>query len=207
MNTHEKIKHWEENQGVDILKSLGIKSGDYVIDFGCGFGHYMIPAAAIVEANGKVFALEKNKDILRYLNTLKADKNMVNVNCMYSKEENLLHFEDSSIDCILLYDILHGEFNRFSLLKEANRVLKDNGILSILPFHLSNFRDRNGNKKKYNINQLINEITEFGFTLSNRIENMGIHFEKYHSPYYIEKGGVEFEELERGTIYNFKKIE
>lgn len=92
------------------------------------------------------------------------------------------------------------------MFKETNRVLKSNGILSILPFHLSNFRDKNGNKKKYKTDQLINEIVELGFILSNKIENRGIHFEKYHSPHYIQKGGVEFEELERGTIYNFRKI-
>jgi len=49
-------------------------------------------------------------------------------------------------------------------------------------------------------------LINLSFKLSNKIENSGIHFEKYHSPHYIQKSGIDFEELERGTIYNFKKI-
>lgn len=206
MNTHEKVKQWEESEGIDILKTVGLKPGDYLIDFGCGFGHYTFPAACIVKLEGRIYALEKNKEILKYIEAVSKEKGIKNVNTVLSKEENLANFADSSVDCVLLYDILHGEFNRFSILKESHRVLKGNGILSVLPFHLSNYRDKNGNKKKYKIEQLINEITEMGFVLSNIIENGGIHFEKYHSLHYIQMGGIEFEELERGTIYNFKRI-
>ena len=45
-----------------------------------------------------------------------------------------------------------------------------------------------------------------GFTLSCNIEKGGVHFEKYHSPHYVQKGGINFEELERGNIYNFRKV-
>jgi mannitol/fructose-specific phosphotransferase system IIA component (Ntr-type) len=79
------------------------------------------------------------------------------------------------------------------MIKESHRVLKTNGILSILPFHFSNFRDKSGNKKKYKIEQLINEIVDLGFVFSNKIENSGIHFEKYHSTYYIQKGAEIFQ--------------
>lgn len=53
---------------------------------------------------------------------------------------------------------------------------------------------------------MISEIEDLGFILLNKLENSGIHFERYHSTHYIQKGGIDFEELERGTIYNFKKI-
>jgi ubiquinone/menaquinone biosynthesis C-methylase UbiE len=206
MNTHEKIKSWEQNNCVEILKLMGVKEGDYLIDFGCGFGHYTFPSSIVVGNNGKVFAIEKNKDILNYIKDTIEKEDISNITPVHTKGTYALDFEDSSIDCLLLYDILHGEFDRFSLIKECSRTLKHHGILSVLPFHLSNFRDKSGTKKKYKAEQLINEIIELGFKFLSKLEDCGVHFEKYHSPHYIKDGGIEFEELERGTIYNFKKI-
>lgn len=135
------------------------------------------------------------------------ERNISNITTLYGEEKDILSFDTDTIDCILFYDILHGEnINRFAILKEAHRVLKNDGILSILPFHLSNFRDENGKMKKYKVEKLIKEISELDFTISNKIENEGIHFEKYHSPHYIRNGGIDFDDLERGTIINFSKI-
>lgn len=207
MTEQEKVKYWEYNDGVEIIKSIGVTEGDYLIDFGCGFGHYTFPASIVVQGQGKIFAIDRNKDVLRYIEKVIKEENILNITAMYSKERTILNFEDSTINCILFYDILHGEeIDRFSMIKESHRVLKDNGVLSILAFHFSNYRDKSGNKKKYKIEQLLNEIIDLGFVLSSKIVNSGVHFEKYHSPHYIKKGGIDFEELERGTIYNFKKV-
>lgn len=206
MNTHEKIKHWEDDDCIQIMKSIGITKGAYLIDFGCGFGHYTFPASKVVQEEGKVYAIDRNKGILKYIDNRIEEDKLSNVITVYSKEKTSLNFQDSVIDCILFYDILHGEeIDRFSMIKESHRVLKENGILSILPFHLTNFRDKSGYKKKYKIDMLINEIEELGFQLLGKIENRGVHFEKYHSPHYIKNGGIDFEELEQGSIYNFKK--
>lgn len=204
MNIHEQVKHWEENEGVELFREIGIGEGAIVVDYGCGFGHYA-KAAAIVAANsGKVYAIDKDKGIIKYLNEIVNQLGTTNIIPIQYKFDESLSFEDSTVDCFLLYDILHGEgLNRFLLYKEIGRVLKPNGILSILPFHMSNFRDADGKKKKYKAEHLIEEVTNHGFTLSSVVKDKGMHFERYHSPHFISKGGVSFEELERGTIYNF----
>ncbi len=207
MNNHEKVRHWEEHEGVEILKTIGVKDGESIIDFGCGFGHYAFCASKAVGEKGKVYAVDLDKGILSFVDECISNIGISNITTVHSKQKNTLDFQSDEIDCILLYDILHGEnINRFDFLKEVHRVLKDDGILSILPFHLSNFRDVNGNKKKYSIKKLIEEICDLGFQLSSKIEDRGVHFEKYHSPHYIKKGGIDFEDLERGTIVNFIKI-
>lgn len=47
---------------------------------------------------------------------------------------------------------------------------------------------------------MISEIEDLGFTLLNKIENMGIHFEKYHSPHYIQKVELVLKNL-KGGLY------
>ena len=90
------------------------------------------------------------------------------------------------------------------ILEEAKRTLKNGGILAVLPFHLSNFRDKNKKKCKYTYKKLIDEICDYGFTYTEK-NLQGIHFEKVYSPYYQQKGGVTFESLERGKMLIFVK--
>ena len=90
------------------------------------------------------------------------------------------------------------------MLEEAQRTLKEGGLLAVLPFHLSNFRNKDKKKCKFIYKKLIDEICEYGFKYIEKDLN-GIHFEKVYSPYYQQKGGVTFDSLERGKILVFEK--
>jgi precorrin-6B methylase 2 len=51
-----------ESQSLDMLQQIGIRSGQTVLDFGCGLGIYTIPVAKIVGEQGRVYALDKDKE-------------------------------------------------------------------------------------------------------------------------------------------------
>jgi len=51
----------------DILEAVGVKSGQLVVDFGCGKGNYAIPAAEIIGNKGKLYALDENQSKLSEL--------------------------------------------------------------------------------------------------------------------------------------------
>ncbi|MCK4241582.1 MAG: class I SAM-dependent methyltransferase, partial [Candidatus Atribacteria bacterium] len=51
----------------EILKRVGIKEGQIVLDFGCGEGNYTIPAAKIVGNKGKVYGLDEDRYKLKEL--------------------------------------------------------------------------------------------------------------------------------------------
>jgi SAM-dependent methyltransferase len=53
-------ENWFKEDGEKVLKDIGIKRGDIVLDFGCGEGTYSLPAAKIAGKGGKVFALDKS---------------------------------------------------------------------------------------------------------------------------------------------------
>ncbi|WP_379138829.1 class I SAM-dependent methyltransferase [Paenibacillus sp. sgz500958] len=205
MNIHEEVRLWERGEGVELFAGLGLPDDARVLDYGCGYGHYTFAVSRYIGSNkGNVIGVDINKDCLKTVAKVAQDEGLSNISVMTGDPEYRLNFESNSLDMIMYYDVLHGNgFHRFKLLDEAKRTLKSGGVLSILPFHLSNFRNRDGKKTVFTYKKLIDEVLEYGFIEVSTIPG-GIHFEKYHSPYYLDKGGVEFGNLERAEILNFR---
>ncbi len=61
------IQQWFKREGALFLKGIGIRSGYLVLDFGCGSGHYAIPAAKVVGKSGWVYALDQNRAVFSKL--------------------------------------------------------------------------------------------------------------------------------------------
>ena len=128
--------------------------------------------------------------------------------CLINKEvHDLRDFENESIDLVLLYDALHGGDGKgkYMLFEESARILKSGGCLSILPVHLSNWRDRAGKKKTYSLKMIVDEVQSFGFEYSGTCGQKGVHWEKCHTMYYIKKGNITFDVLEKVDVMNFVK--
>jgi SAM-dependent methyltransferase len=211
MYNHEPINRWIENEGKKVLCEVGVTRDSIVLDFGCGYGYYSIAAALNNSGGGKVYAVDKDRKAIKAVNDKAEYYKLDNIVAVRTNGDLDLNFISEKVDVVLLYDIIHSSDPatklpiRFDVINMAGRLLKKNGILSILPFHLSSFRDKNGKKKTYKYSTIIDEIVNEGFTYRDMMQDKGIHFEKVDSPYYLEKGNITFEDLERGTIINFIK--
>ena len=71
-----------ESQILKVLRQVGIKRGQTLLDFGCGYGTYAIPAAKIVGVRGIVYALDKDKEILDKLMQKAVSQNLRNIEKM-----------------------------------------------------------------------------------------------------------------------------
>jgi len=206
LGTHEKIKEWERNEGAKIFTELNLPRNAVVLDYGSGFGHYTFAVARALEGQGQVYAVDINPACNRHIGETAEHEDLPNITVQKGNKDYTLNFGKDVFDLVLYYDIFHGNGNhRYTLLQEAQRVLKSGGILSVLPFHLSNFRDAEGKKRKYTYARIIQEVSEYDFKRIDDDEQLGLHFEKYHSPYYQSKGGIEFEQLEKAVILNFRR--
>ena len=212
MNIHEKAIEWETKIGVELFERSNIPKDAVVIDFGCGYGHYSVAISHHLK-NGAVYSVDKDKKALSVLKKKIKDYSLQNITVIQNKGELSMEFEDCFVDAVLLFDVIHGNDLqtkmpiRFKLFEEAYRVLKPNGILSITPFNECNrMRDKTGKQRKYTKEQVIKEITEYGFELSSEIDN-AIHFEMYHSAYQWKKHNddLQFEDMETGAVWNFNK--
>jgi len=120
---------------------VGVRKGQVVLDFGCGSGTYTIPAAKIVGDQGKVYALDKDKEALDKLMQRAKSAGLKNIERMDTSEELRIDLTDDSVDVVLLFDVFHSYYfpqadDRRRLLNEIYSIMKPFAFISLWPKHM-----------------------------------------------------------------------
>lgn len=131
---HHKGRSSESHLNRDIvLKELNIRSGQTILDAGCGSGYMSKEFSKILNNTGKVFALDPDKAAIEKLKKETKGTNIEPIIGDITKETKI---EDSSVDLIYLSTVFHGfsegEIDGFQ--KEVKRLLKPNAVLAIVEF-------------------------------------------------------------------------
>jgi ubiquinone/menaquinone biosynthesis C-methylase UbiE len=116
------------------LEKVGIKEGQTLLDFGCGSASYVIPAARMVGGKGMVYAVDIHPLAISAVEKKATKEGLTNIATILSDRDTGL--PDESIDVVLLYDVIRSIKDKRALLKELHRVMKENGLLSILAEHI-----------------------------------------------------------------------
>lgn len=116
---------------VAILTKLGLDAncGD-VLEFGCGYGTFTIPAAQLIR--GKVYAIDIEPEMIAITREKSKSLGVPNIDLM--QRDFILDgsgLADRSVAYVMLFNILHAE-ERMVLLREAKRVLSPNGKLAVI---------------------------------------------------------------------------
>lgn len=115
-----------------ILERLNIRRGSWVADLGCGStGHFVFPAAQMIGADGKVFAVDIRKIALQAVEKAAKHEHFWNIEIVWSDIEVLgaARIPDASLDLTLVVDNLYLADNRDGLIQEAWRLTKPGGTL------------------------------------------------------------------------------
>lgn len=125
-------KYWDSFfEPGQILDQLGVTAacGD-LVEFGCGYGTFTIPAAQRI--SGTVRALDLEPDMVHATKELAWSSGVDNI------ELHLRDFvadgsglADQTVDYAMVFNILHVD-NPLALLREAYRNLSDGGLLGII---------------------------------------------------------------------------
>jgi ubiquinone/menaquinone biosynthesis C-methylase UbiE len=182
MNT--EVKKWIEEDGESFLEGIDIKKGQFVLDFGCGEGHYTIPASKIVGTHGKIYALDKDKEALNRLAKMIKNSSIKNIELI--KEDSKIPLEDNSLDAVLCYDVIHYENKkkRIAIYNEIYTVLKEGGLFSVYPKH---------HKEDYplmeladtSLESIVREIEDAGFVFESKFQKNLLHDENYNKGYIL----------------------
>jgi ubiquinone/menaquinone biosynthesis C-methylase UbiE len=170
-----------EQKAIEIMRRIGIKNGQTVLDFGCGSGTYTIPVAKIVGKKGKVYALDKDKNALDNLMKRAELGRLKNIGRMATSGELRIELPDESVDITLLFDVFHRYYvpqisDRKRLLDEIYRITKTEGFVSVWPKHMET--------------EVRGEIEAANFYLEDEFLGTLIHDNK---------------DIETGKVINFRK--
>lgn len=174
------LEKWLEGKGERVLRKIGIRKGQTVLDFGCGSGAYTLPVARIVSEQGIVYALDRDKRALDELMQRAELEGLRNIRRMDTSGEVEIRLDDESVDVVLLYDIFWyfplSDPRLTKLLAEVYRVSRRQAVISVIPKHINSeqFKDK--------------------------MENAGFQLKKKNAGTIIHDGA-----FERGQILNFVK--
>ena len=172
---------WVTKYSEKLLREVGIKKDQVVLDFGCRIGNYTIPVARIVGQSGYVYALDTNKESLNELMRMSEQYGLKNIKSIEITEEVKIPVPDESVDVILLYDVIHLVNDRKKLYEEVFRVARENALISVLPKHFREYM----HMSLESVKEEIEGIFYFEGMLFRKIN----HDDK----------------LQRGNIFNFRK--
>ena len=111
------------------LEKAGVKEGQVIVDLGCGPGRFTTLAARIVGPKGKVCALDIHPLHTAIVTAIKGIGGHKNIDIMQA-DCCATGLPDKAVDLIFINDAFH-EFDKVGCLKEAARILKADGILTI----------------------------------------------------------------------------
>ena len=130
MPTHSKTFAEPER----ITSSFDLKTGDYVADFGAGHGYFVIPIARKVGGDGKVFALDIQRNVLDVIRSKAKLEHLLNIECIWADLElpNGSKLKDKFLNFVLISNSLFQVEDKASFFFESNRVLTENGRLAVI---------------------------------------------------------------------------
>lgn len=132
-----EFREWLIDNACMVLRKVGLRAGQTILDFGCGPGIFTIPAAEIAGENGAVIALDVRPQPLERVREKAMDAGLNNIRTVLVENSNLsIELPNESADVVLVFDMLHTVTDKQGLLRKLQRVLKTDGFLSIFPMHL-----------------------------------------------------------------------
>ncbi len=123
------------------LERIGVPQGITVVDLGTGSGHYAIAAARMVGKEGRVYAVDIQKDLLDHLKRAADNEQLKNIEVFWGDIERVGGSKVASqmVDLVLVCNVLFQAQNKESIIQEATRLAKPNGRVVVIDWSDSHF--------------------------------------------------------------------
>jgi len=159
-----------------IVGELFLREGMRVADFGSGSGYYTLAAAQIV-TDGRVYAVDIQKELLARLKNEASRLGLSNIDIVWGDidETNGSRLASATLDVVILANVLFQIEHRQKAAKEVMRVLKPKGRVLVVDW-ADSFGGLGPKQQDVISPKIAQELFEgVGFTSEGKISDAGDH--------------------------------
>jgi ubiquinone/menaquinone biosynthesis C-methylase UbiE len=157
-----KDRQKEENANLAIEK-MNLSPNSMVADIGAGTGYYTFKIAEKLPY-GKVYAVEIQDELIRYLNTRKMETGSTNVVVIKGDSESP-NLPESSLDLAIMVDVYHELQYPKEMLQYISKALKNDGKILLLEYRAEDSKVPIKPLHKMSVEQVNKEMAVSGFRL------------------------------------------
>ncbi len=159
----------EENVNL-LLNNMKIKDTDVIADIGAGSGYHVFRIAPRVK-NGKVIAVDIQKEMLETIKTRKNNGNIKNIELKLGSEKSI-NLPENSVDKILLVDVYHEFSFPYEMMLSIKKALRPGGQLFLIEYRAEDIFVPIKEVHKMSERQAIKELKAAGFKFKINIDNL-----------------------------------
>jgi ubiquinone/menaquinone biosynthesis C-methylase UbiE len=160
-----------EEEPAKLMKALHLKAGMTVCDLGCGNGFYTLKLAREVGPDGKVLAVEIQKEMLDLLEKRAARAEVKNIQSILGTVIDPKLPEDA-VDLILVVDVYHEMDHPVEMLAALRKSLSKTGRLVLVEFRAEDPNVPIKELHKMSKAQINKEIPANGFKLVEQYDDL-----------------------------------
>jgi len=118
----------------DVVAQFRLQPGMTVADFGAGSGAYALALAKIIGPEGRVYAIDIQKELLARLAREAGELHLRNLEVIRGDLEHAhgSTLADESVDFVLIANLLFQTSAKYTLVCEAKRILKTGGKVALV---------------------------------------------------------------------------
>lgn len=167
----------------EVMDALGVKAGHKIADIGSGSGYFTFHLASRVGAEGKVYAVDIDREAIEKVNRRKERDKVEQVEAVLGESADP-RLPDG-LDIVLIVDTYH-EFRDYDRMMQAVfRALKPGGLLAIIDGEAPSGRARTEYHRLHRIPETIvrEEVARNGFVFKE--SRPGFFDEEYGKKFYF----------------------
>ena len=160
-----------EEDCTTMLQALKLKPGQTVCDLGCGNGFYTLKLANIVGPDGRVLAVDMQKQMLDMLRRSMRREKIDNIETILATPADPM-LPEATLDLVLMVDVYHEVSHPEQILAAVRKSLKPTGRMVLVEFSMEDDDLPINKLHKMSKEQILKEILPNGFELVEQFDRL-----------------------------------